>query len=190
MADELENVEISKEDNPTEPKKEKRPSKIFTGVSFGLVWFTILLAILFDFIAFKDVILHFIAGIIVTGIAFVVLTMFFVASFALIFGFILVKDYGFWPFNLTINLFKDIMGDIQVTAEAVQLFTTLRIIICVVCVAIIVLAIIAKFYIKKDKEMKLYRITDNTVALSTTALTMGIIGLLMSLSLIAIFTAL
>ena len=174
----------------TTQQQQKRLSRIFTGISFGMVWFALLLAVIFDFIAFKDVILHFVAGIIVTGIAFVFLTVMFVASFILVFGFLIIDDYGFWPLKLTVSLFKDILGDIHISAESVQLFFIFRIILFVICIAIVVLAIIAKAYIKQDKAKGLYNIKDNTTGMSTAALTMGIIGMLLSLPVVAVVSAL
>lgn len=184
-------VEEVKVNEPLPPKDEtpKRLSKIFTGIAFGLVWFSIVLAIIFDIIALKDVILTFIAAIVVTAAAIVLTLGAFLVSMMLVFGFYLLEEKGFWPLTVSMNVFDEIIHDIHLTVQAAKLFMAFRIVLLVLCVAIIVLAIIGKVYLKKERAQGLVKVKDNTKALSTTALTMAIIGLIVSASSLLIVSA-
>ena len=125
-----EEIEITQE-NATETKVKKQTlvSQKVTMTAFGLSIFLIFLAAIFDVIAFKDTILTFIGGIIISAAAFVVLCILFLISFILIFGFYLVKTEGFWPLPLSIEFFKEVMGEVKVTAEQIAMFRIFRIIL-------------------------------------------------------------
>ena len=167
-------------------KKQKSVSKITAGISLGLMILTILLALLFDFLAFKDAILTFVAAIVLSAAAFVLFTIFFVVSFVLIFGFYLVNEHGFWPLSLSISFFKEVIGDIVITAEQVAQFRIYRIIIIVLCCASIALSIVSKVYYNKDKSAGLIKPFGATKGIYQTALVMAIIGIVVSIGMMIV----
>ena len=130
MEEEIKDTEVTEEtqvsevkvndDLNTQQNKPKRISKIYTGIAFGLVWFSILLAIIMDLLALKDVILTFIGAIIISAAALVIMFVAFIISIIFVFGFYLLKEHGFWPVKVALNLFKDVLGDIHITANDVQ----------------------------------------------------------------------
>lgn len=167
-------------------KKELTTSQKLAVIALCLIFGVMLLAILFDFIALKDVILQFVATIIVGALAFVILCIFFAISFVLIFGFFLVEEHGFWPLSLTLDLFKDMFGDIQITVEQLQLFRIFRIILLVLCVAILVLSIISKYMINKDIKEGLFKKYNSKIGVANTAMTFSIMGIIFSVGAIVI----
>ena len=196
MEEEIKDTEVTEEtqvsevkvndDLNTQQNKPKRISKIYTGIAFGLVWFSILLAIIMDLLALKDVILTFIGAIIISAAALVIMFVAFIISIIFVFGFYLLEEHGFWPVKVALNLFKDVLGDIHITANDVQAIMVCRMILIGLCLTIIVLAIIGKSYLQKEKEQGLYKITENTKELSNGALWMGSIGIAVSLAVMAI----
>ena len=191
--EEIENNEVIEEEkeNPVETKAKKPTlvSQKVTMTAFGLSIFLIFLAAIFDLIAFKDTILTFIAGIVVSAAAFVVLCVLFLISFILIFGFYLVQKEGFWPLPLSIEFFKEVMGEVKVTAEQIAMFRTFRIVLIVLCIATLIVAIVGKVMTKKDIKAGLVKRLKSVDGYATTAIVLTIIGALVSMATIAITSA-
>ena len=160
----------------------KSLAKIFAIVSFVLVFVSIFLAVVFDFVAFKEAVLQFVASLIMPCLAFVVLLMAMVASIIFIFGIVLLKEYGFWPLSLSIQFFKEIIGDIKITSSQIQLFITFRIILLVLCLIVITLAIAARTLSKKNQEAgsRLVKV------MSTVSIILAILGIIVSIGMIVI----
>ena len=161
-------------------EKIKSVGKTLSILSLVLAIISIFLAVLFDFISFKDAILHFVGGIIISCIVFVFLVAFFIVSFILIFGFYLVKLYGFLPLSISINLFKEIMGDIVITNEQIITFRIFRFILLAICITILIISIIARIKIKKEKEVGLI-FSRSVKNMAKSATILAIIGLIISL---------
>ena len=191
--EEIENNEVIEEvkENPvdTKAKKPTLVSQKVTMTAFGLSIFLIFLAAIFDLIAFKDTILTFIAGIVVSAAAFVVLCVLFLISFILIFGFYLVQKEGFWPLPLSIEFFKEVMGEVKVTAEQIAMFRTFRIVLIVLCIATLIVAIVGKVMTKKDIKAGLVKRLKSVDGYATAAIVLTIIGALVSMATIAITSA-
>ena len=117
--------------------------KALSITSFIIVMVCLLTAIISDIAIFSNVLLTILGGIIISVIVFVFLVAAFVVSFILIFGFYLVGEYGFWPLNLSFSLFKEILNDIQITADQIATFRVFRIIFLVLCIIALILSIIA-----------------------------------------------
>lgn len=171
-------------------KGQGRPSRTISVIALTLAIFSIFLALIFDFIAFKDTILMFIAIIVVGSVAFVFLFMLFLMSFILIFGFYLVEQYGFWPLSLTIQFFKEMFGDLTITAEQMQMFISFRIALICICVVLLGLSITARVMVEKDIKAGFVRRIDSTPGCAKAALALSIMGLLISLGAMAIGSAL
>ena len=169
-------------------KSRTRPYEIIALVSFILCFVSLVLAIIFDFSAFKNVILQFIAALIVPIIVFILLTILFLASFILIFGFFLVKSYGFWPLNISVSLFKEIIGEIEFKPDDIQQFRIYRYILLGLCIAILVGAIASK--IMKAVDYKKLNITPNKASgkFSTTAIVLSTLGIMVSIGALVIFS--
>ena len=185
-----EEIEITQE-NATETKVKKQTlvSQKVTMTAFGLSIFLIFLAAIFDVIAFKDTILTFIGGIIISAAAFVVLCILFLISFILIFGFYLVKKDGFWPLPLSIEFFKEVMGEVKVTAEQIATFRVFRIILIVLCLSTLVVAIVGRVMTKKDIQAGLVKRLKSVYGYATAAIVLTIIGALVSMATIALTSA-
>ena len=177
-------------DNQQLPKPEKRLSQKLTTASLVLTILAIPFALLLDFIAIKDTILQFVATIIVGSVAFVFLFVLFVASFVLIFGFYLVKEHGFWPLSLGIQMFKDMFADITIANEQLQLFIYLRIIIVVLCVGLLVMSSISKYLVEKDIKEGYMKKIVSPLGQAKAALALSIIGLLVSIGSMVIASSL
>lgn len=161
-------------------------AKTLALISMLVVLLSIPLAAVFDFISLKDVILQFIAALIIPIIAFFVLCVAMIASIIFIFGIFLIEEYGFWPLTLSIDFFKEIIGDIKVTPEAIQLFSIFRIILIVICVAMIVLAIVSKVIGSDNGEQeftpegKPIKKKNPAKGMSTVAIVFAILGIVVS----------
>ena len=92
--------------------KESYIPKVLALVSFCTVFGLILVSVITDLVIFKDFILNFIGGMIITGVVFIILFIGFVLSILLVFGVGIVKDSGFWPLSISISLSKEILDDV------------------------------------------------------------------------------
>ncbi len=127
-------------------------SKIFSIISFIIVFTLLALAIVLDIVIFHQVLLQFIGGIIISVLFFLLCVIGFAASFILIFGFYLVNQYGFWPINVAISLFKEIMGDIVISPDQIHAFSTGRIALIVACLVVSALSIASLIIKKRAKK--------------------------------------
>ena len=171
------------------PSQKKRPSEILATVSLVLAILAIPLAFGFDLIAFHNAILTFVGMLIVGSIAFIVLTGLFLISFILIFGFYLVEKEGFWPLKYTLQFFDEMFKDLTITSQEVQLFITLRIVLIVICVALVVTSSIAKVMLDNEKKAGITRPFDSAPGQAKAALVLAIIGIVVSIGAIAITSA-
>lgn len=170
-----------------ENASKKKAAKVLAIIAMVSVFSAIFLAVAFDIIAFSDVILQFIAALILPIIAFVVLFFAMIVSIIFIFGVLLLEEHGFWPLTLSIQFFKEIIGDIKVTQEAIDKFVLFRIILIVICVTIIVLAIVSKVLNASDQpeytpEGKKIKKKSGVKAMSTVAIVFAVIGFFVSLA--------
>ncbi len=179
--DELEDVEIIQEEE-LKPQEPKRVSRTLAITSLSIAIFMIFLSGLFDFLAFKDAILTFIAGLIVSAAATVIIFMAFLASLIMIFGIIILQNNGFWPASAIKNVFLDIMGSVEILPEQLAAFRIYRIILLVLFVGNIVLSSIAFVKFKKEKALKLVKPYDNTKSMAITALVFACIGAAISMA--------
>lgn len=173
-----------------ERTKKHSSSHILAIIALCLAIFAIVLAVIFDITAFADVVLQFIAALILPVIAFVVLFMAMIVSFILIFGVYLVKEYGFWPLSLSIQFFKEILADIKVTTDQIETFRGLRVVLILICIAIIVLGIVAKSLAKNDSEKGVIpRVVGSTKGMAKAATILGILGIIVSVAALVIISA-
>ena len=137
----------------------------------------LLVAIITDIAVFSDVLKTFIGGIIISCIAFIVLIIFMLASIIMIFGIFLLKEYGFWPLNLSIQLFREILADIEIAPEQLSTFRGLRVVFLIICVVAFILAIIAssKGSNKEKPPLK---------PMSTIAIIFSVLGFLVAVSML------
>lgn len=173
-----------------EEAKKSSTAKVLSTIALFLAIGAIVLAIIFDITAFAEVVLQFVAALILPIFAFVFLLIAMIASFIFIFGIYLAKEYGFWPLSLSIQFFKEIVDDIEVTQSQIDTFRALRVVLIVICVAIITLAIISKVLAKKDAQNGVIpRVVRSTRGKATAALILGILGFLVSIGALAITSA-
>lgn len=173
-----------------EEEKKSSTAKVLSTVALFLAIGAIFLAIIFDIVSFAEVVLQFVLALILPVFAFVFLFIAMIASIIFIFGVYLLEEYGFWPLSLSIQFFKEIVDDIQVTQAQLDTFRGLRVVLIVICIAIITLAIISKVLAKKDAQNGVIpRVVRSTRAKANAALILGILGLLVSIGALAITSA-
>ena len=149
---------------PTEKgKKLGKAAKIIAIICFSLVLSTLFAATVSDFVIFAEQILKFAASIIATAMIFVFMVILFVVCFVLIFGFFLVESKGFWPLTITINAFKEMMGDIKFNSNQLATLVSVRwvlLVICILCLASSIVSLslrkaaIKQGFIDKNKHIK------------------------------------
>lgn len=169
----------------------RKAAKILAIVAMVSAFLAIFLAIVFDIIAFREVILQFIASLILPIIAFVVLFIAMIASFIMIFGIFLVKEYGFWPLTLSIQFFKELLSEIKVTQDAIQTFIMFRFVLLGICATILLAAIVSKVLLGNEEEQydangKRIKKKNGIRGMSTTAIVFAVLGLIVSLAALAI----
>ena len=168
-----------------------KTAKTLAIISMALAFAAIILAVVFDVIALKEVIFQFVLSLILPIIAFVILFIGMIASFIFVFGVFIVKEYGFWPLKLSIDFFEELLSEIKITSEAVQLFLRFRIALAFICACIIVVAILSKVLSGPkekgvDENGKKIKRKGGFRAMSTVGLILGILGLVVSVAAIAL----
>lgn len=136
--------------------------KVLALVSFCTVFGLILVSVLTDFVIFKDFILTFIGGMLITGVLFIILFIGFVLSIFLVFGIGIVKDSGFWPLSISISMFKEILDDAYMSDDQIRTFIILRIAIIIMLISMFILAIVAnkmhkRRIIEKDPNIRIIK---------------------------------
>ena len=153
--------------------------RILAIISFSLVMGSLLIALITDVAIFSDVLKTFIGGIIISCIAFIFLFVFMIASIIFIFGIFLLKEYGFWPLTLSLQLFREILNDIQITQEQLASFRGLRVVFLIVCIVAFILAIVAKHKDEPNEKVPLK-------PMSVIALIFSIFGILVAISMLSL----
>ena len=168
-----------------------KTAKILAIISMASAFAAIVLAVIFDIVAFREAILQFVASLILPVIAFVFLCIALIASIIFIFGIYLLKEYGFWPLTLSIDFFKQLLSEIKISEQALHTFMIFRVVLLVICFSIIAVAIVSKVLSEPqeekidDKGRKIKR-KNGVSAMSSLGLIFGILGLVVSLSAIAL----
>lgn len=175
----------------------KKAASVLATLSLVFAILSIFLAVGLDIFAFKEAIIQFIIALILPIPAFIVFCLAMVVSCVFIFGIYLLKEYGFWPLDLSIKLFKQIIGDIQITAEQVTLFRAFRFVLLFICFNLLTMAIISKVLNHDKKEEIEYdeegqpikKKKDKTVdATSTVAIVFIVLGIIVSLAALMLST--
>lgn len=146
--------------------KESYIPKVLALVSFCTVFGLIFVSIITDLVIFKDFILTFIGGMIITGVVFIILFIGFVLSILLVFGVGIVKDSGFWPLSISISLSKEILDDVYMSEDQIRTFIVLRIAIIIMLISMFILAIVANIMHKrriKENDPNIRKIKPFTV---------------------------
>lgn len=154
--------------------------KVFAIISFALVMTALLVAIITDFAIFSDMIFTFLGAIIISGVVFIMCLALMLVTIILIFGVVLLNNYGFWPLDVSIKLFKEIIGSINVTSSQMGAFIGVRITLLVMCIIGVVFASIATHRSKEQKEKPPLK------ALSILAKIFGIMGIIVAISVLII----
>lgn len=140
--------------------------KVLALVSFCSVFGLIFVSIITDLVIFKDFILNFIGGMIITGFFFIIFFIGFVLSILLVFGVGIVKDSGFWPLSISISLSKEILDDVYMSEDQIRTFIVLRIAIIIMLISMFILAIVANIMHKrriKENDPNIRKIKPFTV---------------------------
>lgn len=150
--------------------------------AFVIVMLALVIAVITDIAIFSNVIKTFLAAIILSSVLFVFLVAAFLVSFILIFGFYLVKEHGFWPLNVSMNTFKEILSEIEITASQLASFKGVRIGLLIACGIALIIAIVAKSIRLEDGKKPLN-------GMATTAMVFAILGLAVGAAMLALTNA-
>ena len=172
------------------PITKTRPYEIIALISFILCFVSLALAIVFDLYSFMNVILQFIAALIIPTILFFALLVLFLASYILIFGIYLFEEFGFWPFKISVSLFKEIIGEIQFKPEDIELFRIYRYVLLGLCGVILISAIVSKILKAVDAKKPDIVIKKSSGRYSTAAIVLSILGIIVSIGALVIFSSL
>ncbi len=155
-------------------------AKILAIIAFSLTIATIVVAIILDVTIFAEAILAFIAGCVISALAFFLLVIVFIASLILVFGFFLLEKYGFWPLRISTDLFKAILGDIAIGQEQIASFEIGRYILLAICGVILVLSIVSLCMERSTIKKGFTGNTSLTTFLSRSSVVLSILGMLVS----------
>ena len=122
--------------------------KTLSIIAFTAIFVILFAAIIIDFVIFSKAIAAFFGGIIVSAAFFIICLLGLVLSCFFGFGFVIIEKHGFWPATATIDVFKQILGDIHFDPDQVNIFLGARIAILILCVFVLIFSIIA---LTKDK---------------------------------------
>ena len=167
-------------------EKPKSESRLLSNILVLSVILLVLVAIVGDLIIFSNAVLQFVAALILPCIAFVVLFLAMIASCIFIFGVLLLKEYGFWPLSLSIQFFKEILGDIEISASQLESFRVFRIVLIVLCLTLFILSIVGATLAKNDKEQGNDKDCRSSKGKCKFVRVMAIIGILVSVGALAI----
>ncbi len=149
-------------------------------ISFTLVIVTLLAAIISDCIIFHEAILTFLFGAIFSAVVFVLLCAVMLLTIVLVFGVFLLQNYGFWPLNASLSLFKEILSDIQITSQQVTTFQGLRIAFITICILLIIFSLVV---LKKKEDTQT---AAKYKSLSFVSLAFAILGVFVGIGMVAI----
>ena len=152
--------------------------KVLSIIAFILVISALATALISDFVIFKDAIFTFVTSIIATALLFVLFCILMVISCMLIFGVFLLEQNGFWPMNMAMQEFHNMISEITITTDQINTFRSIRIVLIIICITTFVLSIIA-LHKGKDKKAPLK-------GMSVVTLIFSILGVLTALALLAI----
>lgn len=167
-------MKVDMEDN----SKPKSTAKLLANICLIGTFLAMATAIIVDFVTLSEVIIQFVFSLIVPVIAFFVLFVAMVASWMLIFGVALTEQYGFWPLDISWDIYKQIIGEIKIDPDKLAIFRGVRIGLLVVCIVLYITAIVARIMnrkYKKEGEIKLYRSTKRRAKTAMFFLFFGIV---------------
>lgn len=152
-------------------------------IAFVIVMLSLLTAIISDVVIFHEALLTFFGGILLSIGGFIIMFVAMIVSCMFVFGVYLLNQYGFWPLQLSVNLFKEIIGSIQITPGQIATFRGWRIALLILCIAALILAIMA---LHKD-EMISKKVPLK--GMSVVALIFAILGIVVAIGAITISSA-
>ena len=157
-----------------------KAKKVLAIISFTLVMSALLFVIITDISIFYKAILAVVGGIIVSIFAFFFLFIFMILSIVLVFGVFIIKEYGFWPLNFSLGLFKEVLGGIEISSEQMGMFVIFRIIVLVILVATLIMSCIAKHRSEEIPKPPLRGMSVAATVLSIMGIVSGFIALLIT----------
>lgn len=132
-------------------QKERYLPKTIAIISFILTFTMLTAAIVSDIAIFGEFIFNFVVACVLSPYIFLASILIWLISCVLVFGIYITEEYGFWPLDWTMEAFKEIVGDAQITQQQIDLFRNLRVVILAVCLVSFILSIVALKMHKKAK---------------------------------------
>ena len=136
----------------------KKQIKVLAAVCFILVIAALIFALVSDGIIIGKNLAGLAVAMLVSGMVFIFGLILMAVSIMLVFGIIILQDHGFWPLDWAIRTFHEVMADYPVTTEQLQAMLIIRIVLLVICFAVIIMSSIVikqiKTAKKEDKDVK------------------------------------
>lgn len=136
----------------------KKQIKVLAAVCFILVIAALIFALVSDGIIIGKNLVGLAVAMLVSGMVFIFGLILMVVSIMLVFGIVVLQDHGFWPLDWAIRTFHEVMADYPVTTEQLQAMLAIRIVLLVICFAVIIMSSIVikqiKTAKKEDKDVK------------------------------------
>lgn len=166
--------------------KERYLPKTTSIIAFCLTFLMLILAIVFDLVVFGEYLFNFVLACVLTPYILYINVVIWLISCIFIFGIYSTETYGFWPIDWTIQAFKDIVGEAEITEEQMALFKNIRVVILVVCFVCLILSIIALKMHKKAKKEGLERKKIKGFAIPT--IIFSIFGIIVGIGILIIIS--
>lgn len=158
----------------------KNKKSILSIISFGITFLALILVIITDLIIFREVIATVIAAVFISAMAFVFFILLMVVSILFVFGVIILEEHGFWPLDRSIDVFNEIIKSASITAQQLEAFRWIRLIILILAISSFVISIIT---LKKDKKTK----EKNKFSwMSVIALIFSLLGIIVTIGILVV----
>ena len=147
----------------------ERAARILAIIVFSITMSLIVAVFITDGALFAQQIITFITACIGAAAAWIFGIIAFVVSIMMIFGILLIEQYGFWPNTFASNAFKDIMKDAVITNDqliALKLSRTIFLIFAIIAFIGAIVALSMRKSVAKDDHTRRQGLTKTFGVLS------------------------
>ena len=128
----------------------------------------------------------FLGAIIVSVFVFFISIMLMIISIILIFGFYLLKEYGFWPITWTSSAFKSVVSGAKIDSATISSFVGVRVFLIILCILIFILSIVSLSLCKSANKEGYKGKQGLSKSFASISLVLSIFGLLSAIMMLLI----
>ena len=130
----------------------KKGTVVLASITFSLILAALTTALVTDGVIVGEHIYGFALSMFVSAVVFIMGIILMVVSIMMIFGIIILNNNGFWPYQWSVNTFNEMMKDYPVTQDQIKSLLIVRIVLLIVCLAVLIMACIVTAQIKKARK--------------------------------------